>query len=732
METVVGKHESLSQQRCHDICPGAEPGSGVFTNRPPADFRVQSPTDISSMFSSQASSRESVFSDGWDRERSWSAMQLSSATSPLSLSRAVSPCSSVRSGAFTPTVVRVRRHALATGSSMLHMPQASCLSSCESLASSVGPSLAPPPRRHRPPLTRLSLLTAILRKGRLPVLSPTLQRPYSPCWPINHITLASCTACSAASSLAPVSPQTALSPSLVCTEAPAEPQSRSHWDSFRRRPALPSVHIRDGYSSGRRLTETPALDHNYPTGKEPKFQTVFSRPVTSPVALRATGGEQGVALPHVPLPPLQSPTSQLKAVTANGANLTEPDEAQTKLKQPSPQTTGTGNISARRVCSPPPLPATARLDCISPQPRSLQSCLKKQPFASDSHSELPKHPSTKSPVLGNTSVPGPTLLDSPRDKISSPPRSSCLSPSRYTPIVFPGWPSPNSSRTSTPDRFTLTPSPASQACDLTPCPSPSPSLRSTPSPRPGSGRSECTYREGKKRKPHKIKSSYKSLAAIPTNTLLLDQQVIDKQVERVDDPSGTGGVEDPHAKMCSPAQLRQESEELYAVIDKILEDGIPKVSNLRRPMGRETKYVSLSVICFNPPPSSLERMPAETQTKPGVIRPMIAIPRLQVEDYGGNQCNPFARYLVDTPAARSSTSELMTLRNKEDGSLGSKSQTVNEGGCLEDARMTSASALLIMESEGRSPHPVKPASWQGASTTFSCAEVLPEDSVTRI
>ena len=34
------------------------------------------------------------------------------------------------------------------------------------------------------------------------------------------------------------------------------------------------------------------------------------------------------------------------------------------------------------------------------------------------------------------------------------------------------------------------------------------------------------------------------------------------------------------SQMCSPAQLRQESEELYAVIDKILEDGVPKVSEL--------------------------------------------------------------------------------------------------------------------------------------------------------
>ncbi|KAJ3609948.1 hypothetical protein NHX12_022042 [Muraenolepis orangiensis] len=735
METVVGKHQGLSQQHCHAICPGAQAGSGVFENRLPSDFRLQSPTaDLSSLYSSQASSRESVFSDGWDREKSWSAMQLSDVASPLSLSRAASPCSSVRSGMFTPTVLRVRRHTLATGSSLLHMPQASCLSSCESLASSVGAqSPPPPPTRHRPPLTRLSLLTAILRKGRLPVLSPALQRPYSPCWPINHITLASCTACSAASSLPPVfplcprSPRTARSP-LSPADTPAT-QSPSRWDSFRCRPALPTVHIKDSYGGGPRATEISGWDRSYHAGKEPKFQTVFSRPVKGPIAHRATGGGSGITPAQVPLLPPQSPTSQLRAASADLAKPQEgtastslhrsipwwcsrpssPREncgaqtdprslddnsqqiAQTKLKHSSPEA---GNILARRVCSPPPLPATARLDCVSPQPRS---CLKNtQAFAAYSHSHSPSpspshshshspspspshshsHSATvsepqklcvsKFPVLGNTPVPGPSS-GSAGHKVSPAPGSSCLlSPSRYTPIAFPGWPSPNSSRTSTPDRFTLSPSPASQAHDLTPCPSPSPSLRSTPSPRPGSGRSECTYREGKEKKPHKIKSSYKSLAAIPTNTLLLDQQVIDKQVEEVDDPCGIS--EDPHAEMCSPAQLRQESEELYATIDKILEDSIPKQTqhnSFGRSVGRETKY-----------------------------------------------------------------SENRTLdRNKDNGGLDPESQAVNKGESFEDAGTPSTSALFITEPSDGCPHSVK----QGASTTFRCAaEVLPEVSETHI
>ncbi|CAL8284916.1 unnamed protein product [Arctogadus glacialis] len=247
--------------------------------------------------------------------------------------------------------------------------------------------------------------------------------------------------------------------------------------------------------------------------------------------------------------------------------------------------------------------------------------------------------------------------------------------------------------------------------------------------------------EGTNFRPHKIKSSYKSLAAIPTNTLLLDQLVMDKEVEGEEDvPTGAaGGVDDdPHAEMCSPAQLRQESEELYAVIDKILEDGVPKtkVSSLSaRPPGESSHLVTgLKATVRSPTPSSLERIPAETQTKPGVIRPMIAIPRLQVEDRAGaNRCNPFARYLVDTPAAPSSASENTTLRwNQEDAGLGSRSPPRSEGGSLEDVGTKSTSALFILESEELRPPPVKPASWQGASTTFSRAEVLPEVFDTRI
>lgn len=193
MEAAVSKHGRISQRPGPGAARLPEVRSGFFANR-------TSLTDSADSLTPTASSRESLLSEDLDKDRGW-RMGPCSVTSPASLSRTVSPCSSVLSGIFSPTVVQIRKHFLAPGSSLIHTPQ-TCFSSCENLSSSSCPQ-SPTPRR-RPPLTRLSLLTAILRKGRLPVLSPAVQRPYTPCWPVNPVTLSFCKACSAASSVASI------------------------------------------------------------------------------------------------------------------------------------------------------------------------------------------------------------------------------------------------------------------------------------------------------------------------------------------------------------------------------------------------------------------------------------------------------------------------------------------------------------------------------------------------
>ncbi|XP_044070542.1 muscular LMNA-interacting protein isoform X4 [Siniperca chuatsi] len=599
METAVDKHRGIS---CHDTSGLAEVSSGFFVNRASVSEDRTSPTSSADLFPTPASSRESILSEASDKEKSWSAVQLSSVTSPASFSRTVSPCSSVLSGIFSPAVVQLKRHFLAPGSSLVHTPQ-TCFSSCESLSSSVCPQSPPP--RHRPPLTRLSLLTAILRKGRLPVLSSALQRPYTPCWPVNPVTLSFCNACSAASSVASIPLEFS---SRFSSSASIDSQNHVHREHNRCVTAPPPVHSEE-LSRACPQTQVKRCSEQIRSSSAPRWEQVISPPPVksstlprAPLPLFCSNFKSVSPLKHKEIDCATSTKLQHTHVSLSKPLELKPISTHNNLKNlisPSPKL-----INEQEKWSRPPNSSLSRLRSLSQQLRSPPVCPPRlQPSQSRTHTASPL------PPLQHTAGRCESGRRCPDSKSASTSegfhRAHCLSPSRYTPIAFPGWPSPTSSPTPTP-------SPAPPIRDLTP--SPSLSLRSTPSPRPGSGISDCSDREGKKRKKHKIKLSYKSLAAIPTNTLLLDQQAIDEEVEREESPCDTL---DTHAEMCSPAQLRQQSEELYAVIDDLLANSTPayKTSRSLQPsrssttnvlqfqqnnssfpqsLGRETKYASLS------------------------------------------------------------------------------------------------------------------------------------------
>ncbi|XP_010706115.1 muscular LMNA-interacting protein-like isoform X3 [Meleagris gallopavo] len=112
--------------------------------------------------------------------------------------------------------------------------------------------------------------------------------------------------------------------------------------------------------------------------------------------------------------------------------------------------------------------------------------------------------------------------------------------------------------------------------------------------------------------------------------------------------------------MCSPAQLRQQTEELCAVIDQVLQDpltmrrcesspsflqmntesDVGKVSTtLQRAAGRETRYANL----YKSTP-----VVAESQmTKPGVIRPVLVKGKSAQQKEELYQPNPFKKYLEE-------------------------------------------------------------------------------------
>nr|XP_057914023.1 muscular LMNA-interacting protein isoform X2 [Doryrhamphus excisus] len=688
METTASKPRGLSRQWGHDSSGRVEVSSGFSTDKLSGlDRRATSPTYSAHVFPTPASSRESILSDSWDKDKNW----LCSLASPGSLSRTVSPCSSVRSGIFSPAVVQIRKHSLAPGSSLVHLPQ-SCFSSCDSLASSVCPQSPPP--RHRPPLTRLSLLTAILRKGRLPVLSASLQRPYTPCWPVNPVTLTFCKACSAASSVASIPLEFS---SLFSSSASIDSQTCAHSEPLTTPPPeSPNEHSRPR-TPIKRCSE-PIWPRRVPRW-EPSPLKSTTQPIEPPQRSCSKLRSATLHQSHVPKPPeLMAGFSLTYLRSKRDPNLEKSITPDTAFHQPAKRQSRQTNSSL------------SKLRWLSEQLRSPS------PYASPS---FPSHSRSAS----STASPLPPFSAGRCNSPQGSPKGYNLTPSRYTPIAYSGWPSPISSPTPTP-------SPTALFRELTP--SPSFFLRSTPSPRPGSGISDCSDREGKKRKPHKIKSSYKSLAAIPTNTLLLDQQVIDEQVEREDTLKrvvmSDREDEETHAQMCSPAQLRQESEELYAAIDEILASPIPssktsskisttdvlqnksckslgretKYNKSCKSLGRETKYASLSSL---QPSDRVERALMDSKkTKPGVIRPAAAaaIPRLPLrvgEEYRHNPFRETAASQSLTDFRKSCKVEGVCLKEVGENGRSKRSQMLREERTTEGRSPFSVCDLHIVEAD---------------------------------
>ncbi|XP_006835838.1 PREDICTED: muscular LMNA-interacting protein-like [Chrysochloris asiatica] len=158
---------------------------------------------------------------------------------------------------------------------------------------------------------------------------------------------------------------------------------------------------------------------------------------------------------------------------------------------------------------------------------------------------------------------------------------------------------------------------------------------------------------------YKTKSSYKAFAAIPTNIFLLEQKALDEPVKN--ESVFKDNELDSPLELCFPAQLRKQTEELCATIDKVLQDSLSMHSSevpssspksllgsdtikmpatLPRAAGRETKYANLAS------PSSTV---SESQlTKPGVIRPAPVKSKIFLKtDEEFYEPNPFSKYLEE-------------------------------------------------------------------------------------
>uniref|UniRef100_A0A8D2NLP9 MLIP protein n=1 Tax=Zonotrichia albicollis TaxID=44394 RepID=A0A8D2NLP9_ZONAL len=164
---------------------------------------------------------------------------------------------------------------------------------------------------------------------------------------------------------------------------------------------------------------------------------------------------------------------------------------------------------------------------------------------------------------------------------------------------------------------------------------------------PGVALSHSTT-DPQKHQQYKIKTSYKALAAIPTNTLLMEQKALEEPTKPA------SATEVCYLSFRSTFEIKkqslteQQTEELCAVIDQVLQDPLTMVTHqyvewtyllsllssmsttLQRAAGRETRYVSTFTI-----------------TKPGVIRPVLVKAKSTQQKEEPYQPNPFKKYLEE-------------------------------------------------------------------------------------
>lgn len=475
METAVGKHGRVSQWRGGEAARLPEVSSGFFANR-------TSLTDSADSLTPTASSRESLLSEELDKERGWPALEPSSLTSPASLSRTVSPCSSVLSGIFSPAVVPIRKHFLAPGSSLLHTPQ-TCFSSCESLSSSCPQS---PPPRHRPPLTRLSLLTAILRKGRLPVLSSAVQRPYTPCWPVNPVTLSFCNACSAASSVASIPLELSLQFSSTTS---IDSQSHTHREPHR----CSTAPVPSNEPAVCSQTQVKRCSEQIRSSSTPRWEQLISPPPVKPdtfphKSLPRFCSDSGSVSPAPQAHRAATKIQQRPNVFISKSFKLEPRIAHVRghADQLSLNSTSSKHIYDQNTpghLSPAKNSSLSKLHMLSEKLRSPPS------------SSFPPSPSRSARAASPLPPLRPALGSSHSDRNAKTSEGShkapSLPPAPHSHACSPRWLPPVGSPTPTPS-----PAPPNRELSL----SPSLSLRSTPSPRLESGISDDSEREGKKRK----------------------------------------------------------------------------------------------------------------------------------------------------------------------------------------------------------------------------------------
>ncbi|XP_048948148.1 muscular LMNA-interacting protein isoform X28 [Canis lupus dingo] len=455
--------------------------------------------------------------------------------------------------------------------------------------------------------SRLSLLTAILKSN------PSHQRPFSPAscptFSLNSLASSTLTLDQKVKQTSPT-PKKSLSSCSLRAESPEQQASELSQQSFH----LPLL------AKSAPLSQACSLS---PTKHESSSLASLNVEKTSPTSLKSnptlsllqTDTSSSTGLP--PVPP-GVPSLSLKG--KQDADLRGPEKprnihihstsASSALSSLSPPTNQRAMLSSPEKCF---YPSPALSNLINRSKRTASQ------LTGQGHNPLT---APSPPVSSASSASLSKLGSSPLPHANLPIQPLQLRPSTLY---------PNCSSGTLPSRLGKSESSISNHRSSVSTPSPPISLTRTKELISPCALPMSTGPENKKPKQYKTKSSYKAFAAIPTNTLLLEQKALDE-------PAKTEGVFKDNAL---DLPLEHSSDSPSSSAQTLLgSDMIKMPTTLPRAAGRETKYANLSS------PSSTV---SESQlTKPGVIRPVPVKSKILLKkEEEVYEPNPFSKYLED-------------------------------------------------------------------------------------
>ncbi|XP_074847246.1 muscular LMNA-interacting protein isoform X5 [Carettochelys insculpta] len=586
-----------------------------------------------------------------------SPMQIScssnSAGMPDSPDQPVSSACFKRFSAFFATPVQIITHSLSPSPKTLPSPfygSSSTICSATEPCSRMSSSGSLLKSGISSPLpTRLSLLTAILKSG------PSQQRPLSPasCPP----TFSPNSLCSSTLTIdqkfktSPPTPKKSASSFSIRSNSPSEGE---HWPSLSSHPPI-HVPLSSKPISTPRARSLSPKKHLHAKTRSPDSLHPLSSTISS---YRKT----------VVSPLLQTKFSSIPPAVPRHSSSPNPEFSLTK-PLPYPVRKPQGPEKSKRVHTYSPTFTCKSYPLSSPANKRGTFSPTLEKYSSSSPNLLdPTHKSKAS--SSQLSAQEQNLVSSTPSNVST---HWCSSPANSTLPTHPAYNihshSPQFNSSSLHPKYRVCSSAARPAEFPTilveprssPVPGQSPhtplsSSRQLSSPKSSSQPPQC---ENLKLKQYKIKTSYKDFAAIPTNTLLMEQKALEEPVKREEVTEDT--TLDTHLKMCSPAQLRQQTEEVCAAIDQVLQDPLPRrrcesspsslhtlvdsdigkmSATLQKSAGRETKYANLYL--------STPTVTESQLTKPGAIRPGPVKTKILLKMEESYQPNPFKKYFEET------------------------------------------------------------------------------------